>query len=382
MIDDEREWYIYVLKDPRDGEVRYVGFTIDIKRRYRNHITSSQREKTYKANWIRSVLRAGFKPALEIIESGYGDWQEREAHWIEYYRSIGARLTNATNGGDGTPGYVMSDEAKAKLRRGALGRVISIEQREKLRIANMGKVHPPSVREKISAGNKGKIRTPEMLEKYKLAQAPKRVGILRVDDGVYFESVQNAAAAVGASHSSIQQAVISGGTCFGYKWAYADPDYQRKTTSDVTRNKLSISSRGRRLSQSTILRMRENNQSKRRVIRVNDGMIFQSLSDAARFMEVTHAAIFTAIQRKYQCRGYLWRYEDDTDWQMPDTIGYQGGNNRISVIRVEDGVVFNSASEAGTSVGRHSGGIIKAIKRGGKCGGYHWKYADQPPKDE
>ncbi len=43
--------YIYTLSDPNTNEVRYVGKTINIKRRYKQHLYD-KRQTSHKNSWI------------------------------------------------------------------------------------------------------------------------------------------------------------------------------------------------------------------------------------------------------------------------------------------------------------------------------------------
>jgi hypothetical protein len=60
------EIYIYSLKHPITNEVRYIGKTKNIKRRYYEHINT--KGNSYKSNWIKSLLNEGIKPIIDIIE--------------------------------------------------------------------------------------------------------------------------------------------------------------------------------------------------------------------------------------------------------------------------------------------------------------------------
>jgi hypothetical protein len=52
------------------------------------------------------MVSIGLEPQIEAIESGAGnDWAEAERRWIKFYRNAGARLSNTTDGGEGTPDY-------------------------------------------------------------------------------------------------------------------------------------------------------------------------------------------------------------------------------------------------------------------------------------
>lgn len=111
---------IYILKDPESGAVRYVGKTCKtLKIRLWQHTgrATNRKSRTYCAKWIRSLLERGLKPGIEQIEIAFGDWAAREAYWIAYYWAVGARLTNVTLGGEGAPGFKMSKEQRAKVKK-------------------------------------------------------------------------------------------------------------------------------------------------------------------------------------------------------------------------------------------------------------------------
>lgn len=92
--------FIYALKDPDTGQIRYVGKAANLKNRIRDHLRG--RGKGYRANWIRSLLVRGLKPVLEVVdEIPEVDWRSWEAAYIEYFRELGCCLVNGTNGGDG-----------------------------------------------------------------------------------------------------------------------------------------------------------------------------------------------------------------------------------------------------------------------------------------
>jgi predicted Fe-S protein YdhL (DUF1289 family) len=109
-------WIIYTLKNPRTDEVRYVGWTKRTPaKRLRNHLMESVNgPRTYKNRWLFSLLSIGLRPVIETVESGSGDgWAEAEKRWIARFKAAGARLTNATDGGDGTAGRVRTAEERA-----------------------------------------------------------------------------------------------------------------------------------------------------------------------------------------------------------------------------------------------------------------------------
>jgi hypothetical protein len=94
--------YIYILKDPIDNSIRYVGKSNDPKRRLYHHCSPSRFKNTHKCNWIKLLKRNGLRPLLEVIEEvPVSVWKIREKFWIKYYIELGFDLTNTTTGGDG-----------------------------------------------------------------------------------------------------------------------------------------------------------------------------------------------------------------------------------------------------------------------------------------
>lgn len=109
-------WFIYRLNDPETGEIRYVGHTSDPARRLKDHGSKYDQCNRRKRMWIQELKAQGKKPVMEFIEHGVGltdqRWKVRERYWITYFRSIGARLFNVRDGGEGQP---CSEETKRRI---------------------------------------------------------------------------------------------------------------------------------------------------------------------------------------------------------------------------------------------------------------------------
>jgi predicted GIY-YIG superfamily endonuclease len=92
--------FVYVLRDPRSGNVRYVGQSIDPALRLRQHIRGRGVGFDRKSAWIRDVIEHGFMPVIQVVEETTAiDWPRIEGRWIERFRRRGVPLTN------GTPGF-------------------------------------------------------------------------------------------------------------------------------------------------------------------------------------------------------------------------------------------------------------------------------------
>ena len=171
-------WIIYTLKNPRTNEVRYVGWTSrTANRRMNQHIQDAViRAKCHRTKWILSLLSVGIRPVMEVVESGSGEgWAEAERLWIASFRANGARLVNATEGGEGTLGYVMKPEDVARRSKAARdrGHKLSPERLKNLieaaRAFNRGRKWTNERRAASAQSRKGIPRTPEAIENMKAA---------------------------------------------------------------------------------------------------------------------------------------------------------------------------------------------------------------------
>lgn len=123
--------FIYGLFDPRTDELGYIGKTeMSLKIRLRRHLQASRLKfYTHKNEWIKSLKSQGISPEIEALEElPVDDLNEAEMFWIQYYRSIGCKLRNGTDGGDGG---TMPPEALKKIALGNLGKKQSEETRRK-----------------------------------------------------------------------------------------------------------------------------------------------------------------------------------------------------------------------------------------------------------
>lgn len=196
--------WIYVLIDPRDEEIRYVGWTNDLRTRYGCHLRD--KKPCYRTYWIMKLRRMGLKPRMEVVqEVSLQSWAEAEIYWISYFRNIGCKLVNGTDGGQGNLGWCPSEETRTKISQSnkavyqahpelrqrvsevhkgkiiseehrkissiattkrwekwrANGRYLSPEARANISAAQRGKKHSQESRDKQSRSTKGKPKSPE-----------------------------------------------------------------------------------------------------------------------------------------------------------------------------------------------------------------------------
>lgn len=112
--------YIYTLKHPDTGEIKYVGKSKRPKRRFSEHTYKKllETKNTHLAYWLLSLLNKGKKPVMEIVAETEGDWETLEKAWIKRFPN----LCNHTKGGEGCHGYIQSLEHREKRRLSMLGK--------------------------------------------------------------------------------------------------------------------------------------------------------------------------------------------------------------------------------------------------------------------
>jgi len=133
--------FIYILIDPRDNQVRYVGKTKSKNRRYYQHMNeASKGTRTHKNNWLLSLKNKGLKPEMVIIDECEDDsWIFLEKWYLEVFKAWGYNLTNLTQGGEGPSGYKHTEEHKQNMSKLHKGKTVSLETRQKISIAVKGR---------------------------------------------------------------------------------------------------------------------------------------------------------------------------------------------------------------------------------------------------
>lgn len=100
---------VYVLKDPTNYQIRYVGITTkSLQERLNGHLSDIKNRPDlnyHKISWLRKLNRKGLIPIIEEIAE-FNTIEEAKEYEIEYIAKYKDEydLTNATIGGD-HPGY-------------------------------------------------------------------------------------------------------------------------------------------------------------------------------------------------------------------------------------------------------------------------------------
>lgn len=139
---------IYVLKDPIDGSIRYVG---KYQRKYlsnrlKAHVREAIKSNSYnhRLNWIRLLIQQNLQPQIELIQDGFTNSDElcqAEMFLINFYKQIGLNLVNGTPGGDGN-NLPRSEKTRQLMSIAAKGKKKSLEHRLNIATAKIGEKNP------------------------------------------------------------------------------------------------------------------------------------------------------------------------------------------------------------------------------------------------
>lgn len=153
--------YIYALRDPQSGEVRYVGKSIRPRKRFTDHLHDARSGRAlYRAYWTNSLLAQGLVPILEILEEVREvEWEDAERRWIAHFRLLGARLTNLTSGGGGL--VRPSPDLRSRMSEAARRRRASPQTKAKLSEISRRRWENPAFRLEFSLRMKKKWADPE-----------------------------------------------------------------------------------------------------------------------------------------------------------------------------------------------------------------------------
>lgn len=143
---------IYGLRDPRTMEIRYVGKSSKGLYRPKQHTspTTIEKDNTHKGRWVRKLVRLGLRPEIVVLQIICDESLiEAEKFWIAIGKqALGKRFTNQTDGGEGTPGWVPTEENKRNITNGIRKAYQNPEVRERSRRAQIESNKRPEIKEK------------------------------------------------------------------------------------------------------------------------------------------------------------------------------------------------------------------------------------------
>ncbi len=153
---------VYVLHHDSSLSI-YVGKSSYGLLRPREHAKPSQIETHPNwpvSRWVKKLQDQGFRYTITVLEdcSSAKELIAAEMFYIAYFRSVGARLLNCSDGGEGPIGFRHTEETKRKIGDIHRGKKLSQEQLDALAKANVGRKMTPEQRQHLSDVKRGKPR--------------------------------------------------------------------------------------------------------------------------------------------------------------------------------------------------------------------------------
>ena len=247
------EHLIYGLVDPRTEELRYIGQTMKtLKKRLSQHLAEIKTKKnSLKLGWLRELSKLGCQPDIVVLDEydAVEPTKEQTKNWldtnevlaIDFYREAGCRLTNMTDGGEGTRlfgpangtwGKPVSDERKKKISESLVGRPSG----------RLGTGRDPVEKKCKKCGEKFKTKREEQLycdrscytssDEFRVNQRKSIESLIHnkgkkircLNDGMMYPSERALVRSLGLSRTTVICALKKGREIAGRKFEYVDDD--------------------------------------------------------------------------------------------------------------------------------------------------------------
>lgn len=394
---------IYQIRNKINGKV-YIGLSTRLDKREKEHFSALQKGNHYNGHLQKSYNQYG-KNAFEfsVLEHcPVDELRKREKDWVakkgSYFRGY-----NETKGGDGVLGYHPSEEEKARRAASIRKNYREHPERKELHSKRMKDLwKDKKSRERLLSRQRASTSTREYREKVSAVQKLKWANPQYVDEKCrkFLESSRSpqsrkkARASLKETYTDPLLRMQIGAHSralwktdeyrekhkVSHSAAMRSPEYKAKAQKISLEHWRDPSYREKvRLGAKRGAQNRE-----KKVLQVETGIIYNSISDAAESLgskTATAHIIDCCLARRKTAANYHWRYAEDTedDW-CKRRAGWVEANSikeYKSVLCVETGEVFKSAKYAAEFCGKHASNISHCCNgRQQTCGGYHWKYAD------
>ena len=315
----ERKFIIYKITNLINGKI-YIGQTIrTLKQRFAEHKSS---KTTLIGQAIQKYGRENFK--IETVEKckTLDKLNEREKFWIAQFNSKSPHGYNLTDGGDGAPGFIPSEETKAKRSAKMKGRKLSPEHYARLVEAN--RHHSPESYKKAAEKNRGRHLSPETRAKLseaakKRANTPEGKAHLKAArqkqiamGGFSADTLAKMAAASREHHHSPESRAKIGAA------------HRGKKLSEETKLKISEAKRGKKIkghkhSEETKRKLSLSRKDKKRVRCIETNEVFESIRAAAKKYKADNSDIGRVCKGlKKTVAGMHWEFVDDDSTNNPN----------------------------------------------------------------
>lgn len=151
-------FYIYGLSSSQNPDlIRYIGYSVNINDRLNEHLRDINRSfvHTHKKFWLKKEINNGNNILTTILDEAISmeDAKNKEINYLKLFKSLGAKLVNGTQGGDGVKA---TEEVKRKISEKTKGRNISEDVRNKISASHKGKKLSFAHKQKINLANQNR----------------------------------------------------------------------------------------------------------------------------------------------------------------------------------------------------------------------------------
>lgn len=201
----EKIHYIYGLCDPDSGDLKYIGKSIEPQQRLWRHYQECKPERHKRAQWINRILADDKRPLLKILDQADEEnINDLEIFYISYMRSLGCKLVNMTDGGDGV---TMTTEIRAKISEANKNRPykkrgpMAQETKDRIGRANRGRPQHPNASQ---LGNSWSPERRELLTQKRTARRkPIRLTNIETGQQLEFQTHREAANSLGLDRGNM-----------------------------------------------------------------------------------------------------------------------------------------------------------------------------------
>lgn len=206
--------YVYRHIRLDTNEVFYVGIGEDSIKRCGKFYRAYKRTGRTKW-WINIISKTPYEVEIMLDDLTWEEACEKEKEFIKLYgrRDLGlGTLVNLTDGGSTTKGYIVTETTKGKIRDSNKGRKVSLITKARISASSKGRSLSQEVIDNLVKIHTGRKRSKVTCDNISNALKGKshigRYVLLHLDTGVYYNSISQAASAVGISYSNLRDMLL------------------------------------------------------------------------------------------------------------------------------------------------------------------------------